>query len=547
MTELSRERLLQELHRLNARLRLDGTQLSVQAPRGALTPAVFEALAYHKEWLVTKLGLNSHSAEVGARDLRVLDDQGARIERALLALPGTLRANVARASEHQCWRAQVVVDAQAIDAEAVDVQAAVARDPQQRWQHLTWSAEAVVAQLRIAEAEQLCELEAVHQILNRLAVVAIALVMRRLQCFDDRGSRETAESIVKRCGLEPRYRVVMDQWLNLLAAAGYVKCTDAGYDRGTLEPASVLQGKLDALCTEAGTLGAHPALVDHIVRCAAAQIPLLRGELDPFDLLFPQGRFELAYAHYRDGPISRISNHLVAQLCAVAIDHGHFDGAPTVLEIGAGSAATTETIIGRLRGRPLHYLFTDVGEFFLRRARERFCDLPALKMECRVLDVNEHPLLQGYAPQSVDVLVAVNVLHTAVEVEAALMRLRGLLKPGGILLLGEHTEQLPLHCISFAHFESFGHYRDHRVHRNSPLMPADEWERALATSGFTRYAAFPAAASRGRDLGMQCVLVAEAPTETPRFTSKTWLAAAREAMQGLGVSVELSACEQHAR
>ncbi|CAG7559455.1 unnamed protein product [Fusarium equiseti] len=113
-----------------------------------------------------------------------------------------------------------------------------------------------------------------------------------------------------------------------------------------------------------------------------------------------------------------------------------------ILEIGAGTGATTETILRTLttgRNTPAYdvYTFTDISPGFFPAAQERFAYAP--NMEFKVLDVSQDPGDQGFQENSYNVIIAANVIHATPSLHNTLVNMRSLLKPDGLLAgrLGE--------------------------------------------------------------------------------------------------------------
>jgi acyl transferase domain-containing protein len=87
-----------------------------------------------------------------------------------------------------------------------------------------------------------------------------------------------------------------------------------------------------------------------------------------------------------------------------------------ILEIGAGTGATTASILEALSEDPLKhgrsystYTFTDVSPAFLNPATTRFKNHVAV--EYKVLDITKDPVEQGFTSNSFDLIVASNVGH----------------------------------------------------------------------------------------------------------------------------------------
>lgn len=547
MTVLPREQLLHHLHQLGIRLRADQGQLAIQAPKGVLTPALRDALASHKAWLLATLapGDVTPVGAVPPDDPATAAGPANRIRQRLLALPGVLRVDVeqvdAQRGRDDAWQALVHVDPPASGCtDTTDAPAAEQQRLARRWSALLSQGEALTAQLRQTHAADLLEHGHVCAGLDRLAVLAMVLALARLGAFRAPADPITAENIVPAAGLRPRQTVIIRQWLRALAQAGHLQWREGAHHLAAPLDLPALQQAFDRLQADIASTAPYAPFIEHIKTCAARQLELLRGTEDPFALLFPGGSFDVALAHYRDTPVVRINNAVLAALARAALASSAGNGPPTVLELGAGCGATTEAVLAALRDQPVRYVFTDVGEFFLRRAAQRWRTAQGEPLACQLLDLARSPLLQGIASQSVDLIVAVNVVHNASHVDEALRRLRSALKPGGLLLLSEQTENSPLNQINFAHFDSFGHYQDRRLEIDSPLMPAAAWMQAFDAAGYARCAAVPAMAPDGPDVGRQRLLLAEAPAVQHRWRPERWMAQANAAVRDPGLTLHIS-------
>jgi acyl transferase domain-containing protein len=87
-----------------------------------------------------------------------------------------------------------------------------------------------------------------------------------------------------------------------------------------------------------------------------------------------------------------------------------------ILEIGAGTGATTASVLETLSDEALGYgrvystyTFTDISPAFLNQAKERFKNHAAV--EYKVLDITEDTVEQGFPSSSFDLIIASNVGH----------------------------------------------------------------------------------------------------------------------------------------
>eukprot|EP00966_Prymnesium_polylepis_P187718 4351877-Prymnesium_polylepis.1 len=133
-----------------------------------------------------------------------------------------------------------------------------------------------------------------------------------------------------------------------------------------------------------------------VERCGPQLASVLSPSADVQELLFPGGSQELVRAVYEDSVISRFYN-----TCVLAAVDGLVlqlpDGAPQlqVVEIGAGTGGTTNSVLPSLATACARYLFTDVSQSFLREARQKFAVFHFV--EYHLLNISLEPGLQGFA------------------------------------------------------------------------------------------------------------------------------------------------------
>lgn len=144
----------------------------------------------------------------------------------------------------------------------------------------------------------------------------------------------------------------------------------------------------------------------------------------------------LLLAFYEEGAIcSGPTGRWLARVMG-QISH-RFPGA-NILEVGAGTGATTDAVLKVIDQGYASYTFTDISTGFFLPAEERFGER-ANRMIFKTFDMEKEPSGQGFNEGSYDVVVAVNVLHVSADMEASLTNVRRLLKPGGYLVAAELT------------------------------------------------------------------------------------------------------------
>ncbi|KAH7028245.1 hypothetical protein B0J12DRAFT_770787 [Macrophomina phaseolina] len=225
----------------------------------------------------------------------------------------------------------------------------------------------------------------------------------------------------------------------------------------------------------------------------------LAGKADPLQLLFSSAASrQLLEDVYVRSPMFATGTKLLGDLlCRVlrARRDAARNGAPLppteklrVLEIGAGTGATTYHVIDRLQASGLadavSYTFTDISPSLVAGARRKFearygaGQLDGL-LEFAVLDI-ERPS-PASASQAYDVVISSNCIHATKSLPRSCENIRRLLRSDGVLCLLELTRPLPwLDCV-FGLLDGWWRFEDDREY-----VLADErrWERVLLDARF---------------------------------------------------------------
>ncbi|RDW63789.1 polyketide synthase [Coleophoma cylindrospora] len=207
-------------------------------------------------------------------------------------------------------------------------------------------------------------------------------------------------------------------------------------------------------------------------------IPVIRAGTSMLEHMNQDG---LLYAFYEEnaicaGPTSRWLARIMSQI-------SHRFPALNILEIGAGTGATTSSVLHAINSTYASYTFTDISSGFFMAAEERFQNESG-RMSFKTFNMEKEPSGQGFVEGSYDVVVAVNVLHVSKDMEATMANVRRLLKPGGFVVVGELTSTellfsgmtvgtLPGWWIGAETGRPWG-----------PLLTLDRWDAVLKKTGF---------------------------------------------------------------
>ncbi|MGE0418218.1 MAG: L-histidine N(alpha)-methyltransferase, partial [Acetobacteraceae bacterium] len=219
--------------------------------------------------------------------------------------------------------------------------------------------------------------------------------------------------------------------------------------------------------------------------CLDAYPALLRGELDPVAVLFPQASMDLVVAAYDGNPIADHFNTEIAAAVRSAVAEAAPGQGLRILELGAGTGSTTAAVLNALvpfRDR-VTYVATDVSQRFLAHGQARFATHPNIRFALH--DIERDAAANGQEEGSFDLILAANVLHATADLTATLSRTRRLLKPGGRLLLSEATRAQDFGTMVFGLTPGWWRAED-RARRIpfSPLATVASWQALMREAGF---------------------------------------------------------------
>ena len=245
-------------------------------------------------------------------------------------------------------------------------------------------------------------------------------------------------------------------------------------------------GAPDPDLLSAALSGSRPWLagVTRLIESAVPRVvDVLRGTVPGTQVMFPGGGMDLVTGFYAGNRLADAANRLtaarVAELVAERLAAMPADATLRILEVGAGTGATTAPVLDALapQGGRIVYVFSDLSPTFLRRARRQFgAERPWFAAER--FDFDGDPADFENLGRF-DLILAANAVHVTADIAGMLERLSRRLVPGGLLVLNELMRPMDHLTLTFGLLPGWWLAADARA-GFGPLLSPDGWRAALA-------------------------------------------------------------------
>ncbi|HEX6341990.1 SDR family NAD(P)-dependent oxidoreductase [Umezawaea sp.] len=315
--------------------------------------------------------------------------------------------------------------------------------------------------------------------MNQLCIGYTTEALHELGMDLSEGRRFTPDEVVAELGVHDKHRRYFGRLLELLSLHGIVE-EDAGTWRLARTPARV-----DTASDLARLRREHPECESEyavLERCGGELAAVLRDEVNPVELIFPEHEFQSVVDLYSTSFSFEKTNRIIGGVVAECVRSLPSDRPVRVLEIGAGTGGTTGFVLSELPADRAEYVYSDIGQLFLAKARDRFAEYDFV--DYRVLDVEQDVEAQGFDPHYYDIVVASNVLHATPSLRDTLAGVQRLMTSRGMLLIMEAT--VPPHWVdlTFGMTEGWWKFTDTDVRPSYPVLTEAQWLDFLPTAGF---------------------------------------------------------------
>ena len=275
------------------------------------------------------------------------------------------------------------------------------------------------------------EMTALLQDLERLSQAYALSALERLGWERQAGEAVSPEELRSRLGVLDDHRRVFARFMDLLADAGILAPFDklrtghedlrTGHDKigaehegfavkvGAGEPLpDPSLGDAESLARQ--LMDKYPHGVNEIGllrRCGSALAEVLQGRADALSLMFSDDDTGAA-DHYLKSPASLAANRMLGDAVTAAVSRLPEGRRLRVLEVGAGTGASTDAVIASLPAGRFDYVYTDISAGFFAQAEERLASFDTFRMgaaiEYRTLDIEADPVAQGFNAHGYDLV-----------------------------------------------------------------------------------------------------------------------------------------------
>ncbi|HEX8112782.1 MAG TPA: beta-ketoacyl synthase N-terminal-like domain-containing protein, partial [Kofleriaceae bacterium] len=280
-----------------------------------------------------------------------------------------------------------------------------------------------------------------------------------------------------------------------------------------------------------------------ISSCGGHLAGVLRGDVNPLEVIFPEGSSVTAEHLYQDSPVYRVYNQLIQKALSEIVQRLPEGRTLRVLEIGGGTGGLSAFVLPKLPPLRTQYTFTDIGATLVSQAERNFSHYPFI--EYRTLDIDANPVEQGFSPHVYDIIVASDVLHATRNLGRTVGHVAQLLASEGTLLLLEPENPELAMTLAFGMLEGWRQSADTELRWDEPLITHGAWRRLLAKSGFEESVVITDAPTE--EQARHAVIVARGPSVdatssmTVRDRRASWLVFADRAPDGLGTGESVAA------
>lgn len=323
--------------------------------------------------------------------------------------------------------------------------------------------------------------------------------------------QETLIKQAKSIGLLEKLDRWLEESLSVLTQQRWINISPEGYCTQLKQPSTVKDAqnqwnRQKSLWMKDPAMKSRVLLVEPVLE---ALPKILAGKIRSTDILFPKSSMELVGNVYKYNRVASYFNESLADAIVAYLKNvitKNLTDKIRILEIGAGTGGTTTSILSKLK--PYHqniaeYCYTDISKAFLSHAETVFGpENPFLTY--RLFNVDKSLSSQNIDLGQYDIVIAANVLHATENIRRTLTNAKAVLKPNGILVLNEVSQNSLFMHLTFGLTDGWWLYDDPELRiSGSPALSPKSWEYVLRNVGFC---SLNYVTESAHDLGQQVIM-----------------------------------------
>jgi L-cysteine---[L-cysteinyl-carrier protein] ligase PchF len=311
---------------------------------------------------------------------------------------------------------------------------------------------------------------------NELYFQAVIVALRSMNVYKKR-EHYSIESLMEKTGIVPRYKKWLQRAHKQLLERSVLTQQEGGYVAVDGLPEVDLEHQIQTVELQLSAVldfSHHEA--KWFAQSARTLVSLLTETTHSAEIYTSEETTDVYQRLFRESYIQ------LKQIVRELIDH-YRKPQLQVLEFGAGLGTATTHILPLLEQHCSRYDFTDISEYFLRSAKQKFSNYDFLQYQ--LYNLEDSALTQGYESHRYDLVIGVSVLHDVSDIKNSLILLKELLAPGGILLLLEQTKFSPSFDLHMGLQQGFDVFSDENLRQNHPLLSRQQWREVILHSGYS--------------------------------------------------------------
>jgi SAM-dependent methyltransferase len=184
---------------------------------------------------------------------------------------------------------------------------------------------------------------------------------------------------------------------------------------------------------------------------------------------------------YTNGPMFKAATSYLSKLITDVCNRFEGKRKIRVLELGAGTGGTTNSLVQQLEknrlGNKVQYTFSDISGSLVAAARKRFGGYTFV--DYAIINIEKYPAREDL--DKYDIIISTNCIHATSNLTRSCANIKNMLREDGVCCLVEHTQNLHWFDLVWGLLDGWWLFQDGRTHA---LASETRWNDVLRASGF---------------------------------------------------------------